>query len=71
MVSAEGRSPIEGKYLHNFTPSEKRRFNRRRKGSIKSLAEYQAKLDQLIVEDSPAIFRNNDPSEFIWLELIK
>ena len=67
----EGRSPIEEKYLHNFTPSEKRRFNWRIKGSIKALAKYQAKLDRLYFEESPAIFRNDDPSASSSAEEIK
>ena len=67
----DGESPIEEKYLHNFTPEEKIRFKWRIKGSIKSLAKYQAKLDQLIAEDSPAIFRNNDPSVSSSAEEIK
>jgi len=67
----EGESPIEEKYLHNFTPTEKRRFYRRVGRSIEAMAKYQAKLNQLMFEESPALFRNNDPSGFSSAEEIK
>ena len=67
----EGESPIEEKYLYNFTHSEKRRFYRRIGRSVEELAKYQARLNKLYFEDSPAIFRNNDPSGFSSAEEIK
>ena len=67
----EGESPIEEKYLHNFTPWEKSRFSLRVECSTAALAKYQAKLDSLMAEESHSIFRNDDPATSSTAEEIK
>ena len=67
----EGESPIEEKYLHNFTPYEKERFNLRVGCSRAALAAYRAHLDCMILEESRSIFRNDDPCKPSTAEEIK
>ena len=67
----EGKSPIEEKYLHNFTPYEKERFNLRIGCSSGALAKYQAHLDRLYFEESHSIFCNDDIDGFSTAEEIK
>lgn len=67
----EGKSPIEEKYLHNFTPYEKERFNLRIGCSSGALAKYQAHLDRLYFEESHSIFCNDNIDGFSTAEEIK
>ena len=67
----EGKEPIEDRYLHNFSEGEKKAFKRCINASIKHMEWYQSKLDSMIIEESPSIFRNNgiDPNGSTELEI--
>ena len=64
-----GDEQIEEKYLHNFSEGEKEAFRSHVKRSRKHMAKYQARLDALIAEDSPAIFCNDDPKPICELDV--
>ena len=50
---------VEEKYLYNFSSEEEAAFRRRQQKYQGHMQEYQQQLWNLIVTDSPAIFRNS------------